>query len=561
MLELQLAHVPVPYTSLLLNTPCLVLFRLDKTCVAKNSTNGDAWTIPCRPSSRNTARRCNCSDAWKTQQHQLFPLLSELDGTATLGGEGRANSPGPSAKYGTYTMMGLRLGKVIDVQLVQVTDRHRSIAKWLRDEKKSIKHYYDIWHITKGLGKKLDKLALQRDCGIIKEWKKFTINHLYWCAASTPDGVGAAMLAKWTSLSNHLLNRHTGHVDVLFPECLHDSIPTPERKTKWLTPGSKAEVLLQKILQDTWLLKDVQHLSPMEQTSSVEGFHSTILHFVPKHTAFQYMAMQGRRRTCREDGEKRLTVYFSKAKRGEPSVRWEKTPTTHAYRHDMISAVLTRIAEHKAALVESLRGHEVLPPLSAAMKDVDRAAAREQFGSYTRHAPGEPEVEPGWTAWKATMLTVTYTTDAKRLKRNHMYSGTFEERATQHPLVFLLSGVPRPRGARRVPAVTSGTLPRYATAVTSDGEPLLGSVAPHERAVDGYRFEPTVTDSESDDDDDDADRRANDAGIHSSPNNWTTRGPLSGLLPVFACVSGGRLVSGPFHAAVRLTCHYMCTSF
>ena len=34
MLELQLAHVPVPYTSLL-NTPCLVVFRLDKTCVAK----------------------------------------------------------------------------------------------------------------------------------------------------------------------------------------------------------------------------------------------------------------------------------------------------------------------------------------------------------------------------------------------------------------------------------------------------------------------------------------------------------------------------------------------
>ena len=54
----------------------------------------------------------------------------------------------------------------------------------------------------------------------------------------------------------------------------------------------------------------------------------------------------------------------------------------------------------------------------------------------------------------------------------------------------------------------------------SDGEPLPGSVAPHERAVDGYRFEPTVNDSESDADD--ADRRANDTGIHSSPYDWTT---------------------------------------
>ena len=47
----------------------------------------------------------------------------------------------------------------------------------------------------------------------------------------------------------------------------------------------------------------------------------------------------------------------------------------------MISSVLRQIAENKAALVESLRGHEVPPPLSAAMKDVDSAAAREQFSS------------------------------------------------------------------------------------------------------------------------------------------------------------------------------------
>ncbi|KAI0208504.1 hypothetical protein LSAT2_006827 [Lamellibrachia satsuma] len=35
------------------------------------------------------------------------------------------------------------------------------------------------------------------------------------------------------------------------------------------------------------------------------------------------------------------------------------------------------------------------------------------------------------------------------------------------------------------------------------------------------------------------------------------RSPLSRLLPVVACVSGGRLLFGPFHAAVRLTCRYM----
>ena len=52
------------------------------------------------------------------------------------------------------------------------------------------------------------------------------------------------------------------------------------------------------------------------------------------------------------------------------------------YGHDMISTVLRRIAENKAALAESLRGHEVPPPLSVAMKDADRAVAGEEFGSY-----------------------------------------------------------------------------------------------------------------------------------------------------------------------------------
>ena len=44
----------------------------------------------------------------------------------------------------------------------------------------------------------------------------------------------------------------------------------------------------------------------------------------------------------------------------------------------------------------------------------------------------------------------------------------------------------------------------------SDGEPLPGSVAPYERAVDGYRLEPTWQPSPTPSDADDADRRAND---------------------------------------------------
>lgn len=31
-----------------------------------------------------------------------------------------------------------------------VTDRHASVAKWMRENQPDIKHQYDVWHIAKG---------------------------------------------------------------------------------------------------------------------------------------------------------------------------------------------------------------------------------------------------------------------------------------------------------------------------------------------------------------------------------------------------------------------------
>ena len=30
-----------------------------------------------------------------------------------------------------------------------VTDRHRQIASWIRENLTNVKHYYDVWHIAK----------------------------------------------------------------------------------------------------------------------------------------------------------------------------------------------------------------------------------------------------------------------------------------------------------------------------------------------------------------------------------------------------------------------------
>ncbi len=33
---------------------------------------------------------------------------------------------------------------------VVVTDRHVQVRKWLREQRKDVKHYFDTWHVAKG---------------------------------------------------------------------------------------------------------------------------------------------------------------------------------------------------------------------------------------------------------------------------------------------------------------------------------------------------------------------------------------------------------------------------
>lgn len=131
---------------------------------------------------------------------ELFKELRKEKRPLILGGDGRADSPGHSAKFGSYTVVELKRKVVIDVQLVQVstaaacifmhllihyfmqsnevkgsyhmemeglvravqllkknkfkiglivTDRHKQIAKWLRENLPATDHRFDIWHLAK----------------------------------------------------------------------------------------------------------------------------------------------------------------------------------------------------------------------------------------------------------------------------------------------------------------------------------------------------------------------------------------------------------------------------
>ena len=141
-----------------------------------------------------------------------------------------------------------------------ITDRHKQINKYLRQKHPGIEHRYDVWHISKGtiqyldvtvnkmaeltgVKKKLARLAAASECGIVGEWTKSIINHLYWCAASVtndddaPDDAsdddddnGNDIVKHWKSLMDHLCNIHD--------DCYHAELSTLNaRRKKWLIPG------------------------------------------------------------------------------------------------------------------------------------------------------------------------------------------------------------------------------------------------------------------------------------------------------------------------------------
>ena len=58
---------------------------------------------------------------WLKQQVKLFTEIKAAGTPVVLGGDGRCDSPGHCAKYGSYTLMDLQTCKVLDMKLVQVT--------------------------------------------------------------------------------------------------------------------------------------------------------------------------------------------------------------------------------------------------------------------------------------------------------------------------------------------------------------------------------------------------------------------------------------------------------
>lgn len=57
---------------------------------------------------------------WDKHQRDYVRMAEERGKPLVLGGDGRADSPGHCAKYGSYSTIDLEQGIVVDIQLVQV---------------------------------------------------------------------------------------------------------------------------------------------------------------------------------------------------------------------------------------------------------------------------------------------------------------------------------------------------------------------------------------------------------------------------------------------------------
>ena len=59
---------------------------------------------------------------WVKEQEAVVAVLEAAGTPLTIAGDGRADSPGHSAKFGVYTGLETNINKIVDFELVQVCD-------------------------------------------------------------------------------------------------------------------------------------------------------------------------------------------------------------------------------------------------------------------------------------------------------------------------------------------------------------------------------------------------------------------------------------------------------
>lgn len=140
-----------------------------------------------------------------------------------------------------------------------------------------------MWHGAKNLGKKLAAVACSKGNEILKPWLSDITNHFFYCADTCDKNV-EIMQAKWVSVLNHIVNKHSWALG----QCDHDPIQEEERDKDWLSPKSRTYDDLQRSVLEPRLLKSFHYYTTCQTTSELESFNNHILMYAPKRSAFSY---------------------------------------------------------------------------------------------------------------------------------------------------------------------------------------------------------------------------------------------------------------------------------
>ncbi|CAN7946558.1 unnamed protein product [Ixodes pacificus] len=262
-------------------------------------------------------------------QHQDELLEQLKDSLVDLSGDGRCDSPGFSAKYLTYSIYAPQINKILHCHQVQVgeceevrasvqmekqglihsleflktkdikvrpltTNRHRSIAKHMREEEPEVVRNFDMWHVSKSNYKEGYHTASKAPgFSALDVWVQAAANHRHWCAAAS-RGNGDLLVEAWASMARHVADIHNGYGS-LYTTCLHGPLTASHLDFNHFL-GMPAHDKFAAIVTSKCLLKDLRQLSPDTQTFSLELFHNVLNVFAPKSTAFSSEGMPARTR-------------------------------------------------------------------------------------------------------------------------------------------------------------------------------------------------------------------------------------------------------------------------
>ncbi|KAJ8316584.1 hypothetical protein KUTeg_005860 [Tegillarca granosa] len=215
-------------------------------------------------------------------------------------------------------------------------------------EHPEVTHWFDCWHVAKGIYKKLEAAGKRRSCKNLSDWARSISNHLYWCAASS-EGDGDLVHDKWISILNHVTNIQEGH-EGKYQSCQHGQLAN----RKWIKRDSKAFLELEKVVKGRLLVKDVKNKSPAEQTSGLEAFHRVVCHFAPKLVHFFHAQMEARLylaalhfnkngarpQAVSQDGTPMFAISYPKSRKGEGVAKEVKVKQTYGKQFSKMSSKL-----------------------------------------------------------------------------------------------------------------------------------------------------------------------------------------------------------------------------